>query len=112
MNKILTKPKFSLGLDFKNLPPSKSVLINKIERSNYLARMIKYSHANTISTPEIGWLKNELGELEIDYFTGNPYPESITDIVPEDNSDTEDELQFSSEDEENSDENSIDDDWN
>lgn len=77
--------------------------------------MIKFAHANTISTPEIGWLKNELGELEIDYFNGNPYPESITDIVATDNmdiSDSEEEQQFSSEDDEESEGNSSDDDWN
>lgn len=42
--------------------------------------MIKKSSQNNIEMPNSGWLRNEMGELEIEYFSGSPYPTSIVDI--------------------------------
>lgn len=98
-------------MDFKNLPPSKSVLLHKIERTIYLARMIKCSSENFFGVPQKGWMANENGELEIEYFSGAVYPESIADMTyADENSDNDDECQRSSDDEEDSDGNSSDDD--
>lgn len=71
------------------------------------------SSKNNISTPERGWRANEIGELEIEYFFGSPYPEVITAMPCADDSDKEDEVQISSDDEKESDgDSSDDDDWN
>lgn len=75
--------------------------------------MIKCSSQNIIDTPEKGWLTNENGELEIEYFTGSPYPETITDIASvEMNEEEEEETRHSSDDEGDSDEDSEYEDWN
>lgn len=74
-------------MDFKNLPPCKSSFLNKIQRSNYLAHMIKYSSENNMSTPKSGWVINENGEFEIEYFTCTPYPETVADVAGSEDSD-------------------------
>lgn len=75
--------------------------------------MIKNSSHNTISLPETGWISNENGELEIEYFHGTAYPERITNMVDQNESDNEEEFEFSSDDdEEENDGNWSDDDWN
>lgn len=94
------------------MPPCKTVLINKINRTNYLARMIKCSSQNIIDAPENGWFMNESGELEIEYFTGSPYPETITDIACAEIGEEEEETRVSSDDEGESDEDADDEDWN
>lgn len=111
---------FLLGLEFKNMPPCKSVLLNKIKRANSLSQMIKTSSEKTIDLSWNGWFINENNELEIEYFTGNPFPEIIitmaTDNIPENQEEEEDDTDqyFSSDDDEEnidmSDDN--DDDWN
>lgn len=91
-------------MDFKNLPPCKLVLCKKIERATYLARMIKSSNKNIFDEPRDGWKLNESGELEIDYYTGSPYPETITDLACSEDSQDEEEFELSSSDEDDSDE--------
>lgn len=36
------------GIDFKNIPPCRAVLYNKVRRSNYIAKMIKSANQNFI----------------------------------------------------------------
>lgn len=62
------------------MPPCKKVLCKKIQRANYLAKIIKSCNQNFIDSPEGGWTINECNEMEIDYFDGNPFPENITNI--------------------------------
>lgn len=99
-----------LGLDFKNMPPCKSVLVNKIARVDYLTRILKSPCESIIGAPDSGWQTND-GKLEIRYFSGSPYPESIADMTCSDDSDNDEEFQLSSGDEEESDHDSSDDDW-
>lgn len=107
------------GLDLKNLPPCKSVLLNKIKRTHILANMIKSSSQNIINLVAVGngWIMNTDNELEIEYFTGNTYPRCITDIADNDaakNDEDEDEIYRSSDDEDDmfDDDYDDDDDWN
>lgn len=99
-------------MDFKHLPPCQSVLRMKIERTNYLAGIIKSSSENYIGAPKNGWFINENGELEMEYFSGNPYPEIVTNMSRSNDSDSDEEFQLSSEDEDETDGESSDDDWN
>lgn len=101
------------------MPPCKSVLLNKIKRTNFLSQMIKNSFADKISSPSSGWFINENNELEIEYFTGDPFPEVITsmesDNISEDEQEEEEDLDqylSSDDDDENIDAFDIDDDWN
>ena len=83
------------------MPPCKKVLLKKIERTEYLSRMIKSASNKNIAEPQKGWLVNENGEFEIDYFEGDPFPQTITEISSEvqiDDTDDE-ECQVSSDDE-------------
>lgn len=75
------------------MPPCKSVLLNKIKRTNFLANMVKSSSKTTmdLNALECGWIMNADNELEIEYFNGNPYPETITDMASGDVSDNEEE---------------------
>lgn len=99
----LTFSLYITGVEFKNMPPCKKVLYKKIQRANYLAKVMKDSNQNTIENrPESGWILNEFNELEIEYFEGSPYPEHITEISIDNLSDEEDESEdayFSSNDE-------------
>lgn len=70
-----------------SMPPCHSVLDKKIIRTNYLAYMIKHATQNTINSPTEGWSINECGKMIIDYFEGDPFPRSITDITPEPDAD-------------------------
>lgn len=59
------------------MPPSKSTLINKIKRTNYLARLIKSCAINNIDLddPQMhGWSVDEK-EYVIDFYSGPQYPE-------------------------------------
>lgn len=82
---------YQLGVDFKNMPPCRAVLLNKIKRTNDLSRMIKLAHNKNISTPKNGYIINSKNEMEIDYFSGDSYPTSITNIAADiSEQDTED----------------------
>lgn len=74
------------------MPPCRNVLKNKIERTQYLSQMIKNASLNHIGDPTKGWIIDENGDMEINYFTGNPFPDSIAKITinesePEDEED-------------------------
>lgn len=62
------------------MPPCKKVLKKKIDRVKYFAKMIKFCNRNFVDRAENGWILNECKEMEIDYFSGGPYPENITNI--------------------------------
>lgn len=94
------------------MPPCKKVLLKKIERTSYIAQIIKSSSRNIIETPKSGWFVNENGELEVEYFSGSPYPETIAEMTCDDDSDNDETFQFSSDDDEECEENLSDDDWN
>lgn len=79
-----------IGVDFKNMPPCRDVLLNKMKRTNYLAEIIKHSTENIIKTPKEGWIMNENNEMEIEYFACSPYPEDIANIMIADDTDEED----------------------
>lgn len=98
------------------MPPCRTVLMNKIKRTNTVTRMIKSAGENSIEKPKAidGYCLNENNEFAIEYFPGYPYPENIEAILSQNhcdnnnsdqNTDDEDDLDFnlSSSDEEFSD---------
>lgn len=66
------------------------VLLNKIERTQYLSYMIKNASKNYIEQPAKGWIKDENQFMEINYFDGSPFPESISRNTVGRESDSED----------------------
>lgn len=95
------------------MPPYKKVLCKKIQRSEFLANMIKHSNQNTIDIPENGWILNQQNEMEIEFFEGNPFPDDITNLSFENSNyendneedDENEDAYFSSEDEYDEEEN-------
>lgn len=75
------------GIDFKNMPPCKKVLLNKIKRTCYLSQIMQRSNQGAIERPDDGWILTENNELEIDYFVGNPFPDNITNTSIDENID-------------------------
>lgn len=67
------------------MPPCRNVLQNKIERTQYLSKMIKNASRNHIGDPTKGWVLDENGDMEINYFTGNPFPDNIAKIPLDEN---------------------------
>lgn len=65
------------------MPPCESVLLNKIKRTQNVARMIKLSGHNVIDLPKAidGYFKNEKNEYALEYFPGCPYPENVADLM-------------------------------
>lgn len=60
------------------MPPCKSTLLNKIKRTNKIARIIKQCSLNEIDLPNgnnDGWSLGENGTFCIEYYLGNPYPD-------------------------------------
>lgn len=77
------------------MPPCKSVLQNKIKRSNYIAKLIKSAVINNIETDDPcrhGWTLDEHAYV-IDFYVGSMYPEELIDLESEItfDSDTDDE---------------------
>lgn len=66
---------------------------------------MKLSSENTIIRSTDGWLINENNEMEIEYFSGNPYPDNIANMPIDENDDIDDnsQLNVSSSDEEHND---------
>lgn len=73
------------------MPPCNKVLMKKIERSQYLARMMKNCVNGTIDKPGIGWISSDTGDIEIDYFSGDPFPEDVATLPIDIQGDSEDE---------------------
>lgn len=73
------------------MPPCQNVLSRKIFRTKILTSIIKNAKepAIDINLSE-GWYVDENGKLAIDYFSGNPYPENITEITSVDGIDDDD----------------------
>lgn len=78
-----------LGVAFKNMPPCQKVLTNKLKRMLSMTRMIKTSNQNSIDVPKAvdGYGVDESNRFTIEYFSGYPYPQDISDLI--DNSDFE-----------------------
>lgn len=86
--------------------------MKKIERTEYVSQMIKSSYNSKIGLPTSGWIVGENGEFQIDYFTGNPFPESVANFPVEcQNEDTENEEESCSSDDEFDDGEDTDDEW-
>lgn len=69
-----------IGTEFKCLPPCLPVLVNKVERANYLATIIKTCNQNNILFAEPGnhgWIKNSSNRYEIDFYAGPQFPQII-----------------------------------
>lgn len=49
------------------MPPCKNILLNKVERTKYLSKIIKSTTGNSIERPEKGWTVNENQFMEINY---------------------------------------------
>jgi hypothetical protein len=63
------------------MPPSQVVLKNKIERTNYLSRLLKNSTLNNVDIDDPGqhgWIIEE-DQFVIDFFNGPQYPEFFID---------------------------------
>lgn len=76
--------------------------------------MIKNASCNHLKEADKGWISDENGYLEIDYFSGNPYPESIANITfnnQEEESEDEECAYNSSSDDESDDMDESDDEW-
>lgn len=67
------------------MPPCQKVLMNKIKRTQSVTRMIKSSKQNTIDVPEAvdGYYLDESNKFGIEYFSGYPYPQDISDLMSE-----------------------------
>lgn len=70
--------------------------------------------------PNHGWFRNERNELEIDYYSGSPYPTSIADMTSDkvsndgdnfDDEEEDDKLIYDSTDDEEENEEFDDNDW-
>lgn len=60
------------------MPPCRKVLLNKINRTDHLAQIIKNANNDTISESTDGWYINENGIMEIEYFNGDQFPDDVT----------------------------------
>lgn len=94
---------YSLGIDFKSMPPCKRVILNKAHRTRYFAHVIKNASDNFIEKPSDGWTINEKNEMEIEYFSGDSYPDSIANIECDEQCDEDNEALYSSSDDDESD---------
>lgn len=94
------------------MPPCKKVLLNKIARTEYLSEIIKNASNNIIEQPKTGWII-ENGDMQIEYFNGNPFPETITTISLNDQNNDSDNAEdfFSSSDDELNDPEESDEEW-
>lgn len=78
------------GVDFKNMPPCRNVLLRKIHRKKILTSIIKKACNNVVDLPlHNGWYIDDNSRLMIEYFTGSPYPDSLPDISIKEASDEE-----------------------
>lgn len=86
-------------MDFKCLPPCKNVLMRKIARTHTLAKMIKHAHNQFIGSDlNDGWNIVD-NKLTIDYYSGEPYPVDVSEILSRDIGESDDEADhFSDED--------------
>lgn len=94
------------------MPPCRSVLLKKIERTEYLSHMIKYACNKDIAEPRSGWIVGNSGEFQIEYFTGNPFPEIVTKISFEDEQDDTDDEEVACSSNDEFDDGESDDEWN
>lgn len=79
------------------MPPCRKVLLNKINRTDHLAQIIKNANNDTISESGDGWYINENGIMEIEYFDGDQFPDNVTQITEKNEEDSEIELGSSDE---------------
>lgn len=64
------------------MPPCKAVLLSKIQRTHYLAQMVKSaSQKYIVRRTEEGWIINEENQMLIEYFHGEPYPPIIANMA-------------------------------
>lgn len=81
------------------MPPCWNVLLNKVERTKYLSKIIKSATENSIEEPEKGWTVNENQFMEINYFDGDPFPDHIADEISSESEDDDDDENYYSENE-------------
>lgn len=96
------------------MPPCKNVLLKKIERTDFLSKMIKNATSNNIGQPTTGWMYDENGDMQLEYFSGNPFPENISQIPidrSQNDDDDEDGSVCSSSDEEIDEDEESEDEW-
>lgn len=91
------------GLDTALLPPCKMVLVNKIKRVNYIAKIFKKSACKKILLADpikCGWMRDQSNCAQIKYYDGDQYPNSIEQLLAGmDETVTDDELILSDDDE-------------
>lgn len=74
--------------------------------------MVQNSNKNYIEQAKDGWILNYQNELEIDYFSGSAYPDSIANIPTDDEDDEiDDSAIVSSDDEDEDDYDDSDEEW-
>lgn len=72
------------------MPPCQRVLMNKIHRTKILTMIIKNARESSVNIPlKNWWYVNE--NMEIEYFSGSPYPSNIEEITLNSNSGDDDE---------------------
>lgn len=78
------------GIDFKHMPPCRKVLLKKIKRTHCLTAIIKNARESLINIELTNdWYIDDYNKLSIQYFDGNPYPDSIADITTHDDEEEE-----------------------
>lgn len=88
-------------MDFKTMPPCRSVLHNKVKRANFIAHMVKTCCNNTIifDTPDKhGWVFND-NQFIVDYIDGLQFPENLvyeaTSMLGENDTEDNEDEQYS-----------------
>ena len=73
-------------VDASSLPPCLNTLVEKINRSNYIAYMWKRANHSDPHTPdpeECGWIKIE-SKYQLNWYVGNQIPDNLQSTVEED----------------------------
>lgn len=80
-------------MNFKNMPPCKPVLMNKILRTNAISRMFKQCASNNTYLPKVneGWMFGDNGEFSIEYVRGDLYPPAMMSLAEEELASSSDE---------------------
>lgn len=80
------------GVDFKNMPPCRNVLLRKIHRTKIITSVVKNACKNVLDLQLTdGWHIDDNMKITIEYFTGSPYPDNLGDITINETSDDEEE---------------------
>lgn len=80
------------GVNPSNMPPCHAALTNKVHRTNYVANMWKHAttpNPSELKAEEHGWLLKD-NHYAIHWYDGSQLPESIVNILSEDDAQQED----------------------